>query len=337
MLAAGSAGLAGCGPSGSSGQGLLNVSYDPTREFYDAYNRLFAARWTAGNQTGPGLSIRQSHGGSGKQARAVIDGLRADVVTLALAHDIQSIADRGLIAPGWQARLPDNSAPYTSVQVFLVRRGNPRGVRDWPDLARPGVSVIVPNPKTSGGARWAYLAAWGSVLRSATGGTEARARALVTGLYRNVPVLDAGARGATTTFAQRGIGDVLVTWENEARLALREFPDQGLEVVYPPASILCEPPVAWVDAVVDEQGTRAVAIAYLRGLYDREAQELVARHQFRPRDPAVLLQHRSAFPEIAVFGIGEIFGGWAAAHARHFADGAQFDQIMQARTASGRP
>ena len=331
----GAAALAGCGPSGDGGTQLLNVSYDPTREFYDAYNVLFARTWRDGAGAGATVTVSQSHGGSGKQARAVIDGLKADVVTLALAHDIESIARRGLIAANWQSRLPDNSAPYTSTQIFLVRQGNPKAIRDWSDLARPGVGVIAPNPKTSGGARWGYLAAWGSVLRG--GGSEAAALELVTGLYRNVPVLDAGARGATTTFAQRGIGDVLLTWENEAQLALREFPDLGLELVYPASSILCEPPVAWLDTVVAEKGTEAPAKAYLEGLYAEEAQALAATHHFRPRNAAVLARHAADFPTLPLFTIDELFGGWASAHAAHFADGARFDQIMQARAPGGTP
>lgn len=336
----GTIGLAGCGPSASGESRLLNVSYDPTREFYDAYNTLFARTWAEGAGAGPGVgaavTVSQSHGGSGKQARAVIDGLKADVVTLALAHDIESIAKRGLTAPDWQSRLPDNSAPYTSTQIFLVRKGNPKAIRDWSDLARPGVGVIAPNPKTSGGARWGYLAAWGSVLRA--GGSEAQALELVTGLYRNVPVLDAGARGATTTFAQRGIGDVLLTWENEAQLALREFPDLGLELVYPASSsILCEPPVAWLDQVVAEKGTGAVAKAYLEGLYTEEAQALAATHHFRPRNPAILARHAADFPALQLFTIEEVFGGWAAAHDAHFTDGARFDQIMQTRAPARTP
>lgn len=330
LALAGTLGLASCGQSGADGTQLLNVSYDPTREFYDAYNALFARLWREGAGAGETVTVSQSHGGSGKQARAVIDGLKADVVTLALAHDIDSIAKRGLTAETWQTRLPDNSAPYTSTQIFLVRKGNPKAIRDWSDLARPGVGVIAPNPKTSGGARWGYLAAWGSVLQG--GGSEAAALELVTGLYRNVPVLDAGARGATTTFAQRGIGDVLLTWENEAQLALREFPDLGLETVYPASSsILCEPPVTWLDRVVAEKGTEAVAKAYLEGLYGEDAQALAASHHFRPRNAAVLARHVGDFPSLPLFTIDDMFGGWSAAHETHFADGARFDQIMQAR------
>lgn len=336
LAVAGMAGVAGCGPSAAGGSELLNVSYDPTREFYDAYNTLFARTWRDGAGAGASVTVSQSHGGSGKQARAVIDGLKADVVTLALAHDIDSIAKRGLTAADWQGRLPDNSAPYTSTQIFLVRKGNPKAIRDWNDLARAGVGVIAPNPKTSGGARWGYLAAWGSVLRA--GGSEAAALELVTGLYRNVPVLDAGARGSTTTFAQRGIGDVLLTWENEAQLALREFPDLGLELVYPASSsILCEPPVTWLDTVVADKGTEAPAKAYLEGLYTEEAQALAATHHFRPRNAAVLARHAADFPSLSLFTIDELFGGWPAADAAHFADGARFDQIMQARAPGNAP
>jgi sulfate/thiosulfate-binding protein len=330
------AGLAGgCTPTGAPPQELLNVSYDPTREFYEEYNSVFLKKQKVGDGQGATASVNQSHGGSGKQARAVIDGLKADVATLALAHDIQSIADRGLIAADWQSRLPNNSAPYTSTQVFVVRKGNPKAIRAWSDLTRTGVGVIAPNPKTSGGARWGYLAAWGSVTQ--TGGGESAARELVTALYRNVPVLDAGARGATTTFAQRGIGDVLLTWENEAQLALSEFPDLGLEVVYPPASILCEPPVAWVDGVVSKKGTLALATAYLRGLYEEDAQDLAARYHFRPRNASVLARYKDSFPAINLFTIEDAFGGWDQAHKAHFADGAQFDLIMQARAPTKAP
>jgi sulfate/thiosulfate transport system substrate-binding protein len=325
----------GCSPKGSSQSELLNVSYDPTREFYEAYNSIFVKKQRVGEGQSPAVSINQSHGGSGKQARAVIDGLQGDVVTLALAHDIQSIADRGLIAKDWQTRLPNNSAPYTSTQVFVVRKGNPKAIRGWKDLARSGVGVIAPNPKTSGGARWGYLAAWGSVTQ--TGGGEDAARDFVTALYRNVPVLDTGARGATTTFAQRGIGDVLLTWENEAQLALKEFPDLGLEVVYPPTSILCEPPVSWVDGVVSKKGTLALATSYLRGLYDEDAQDLAARYHFRPRNALVLARYKDFFPAINLFTIEDVFGGWEEAHRTHFADGGQFDRIMQARGPSKAP
>jgi sulfate/thiosulfate-binding protein len=303
---------------------LLNVSYDPTRELYEEYNAYFARVWK--EEHGQVVRIQTSHGGSGKQARAVIDGLAADVVTLALAYDIDQIARAGLIRRDWQKRLPYRSSPYTSTIVFVVRKGNPKGVRDWPDLVRPGVQVVVPNPKTSGGARWAYLAAWGAILRRT--GSAARARAFVAELYRHVPVLDSGARGSTTTFAERGIGDVLLNWENEALLLLREFAGR-FEVVYPSVSILAEPPVAVVDAVVDRRGTRAVAEAYLRHLYDVEGRRIAARNGYRPRLPSVLPEFAGKFPKIPLFSI-DLFGGWERAHAAHFADGGVFDQIYAA-------
>lgn len=306
---------------------LLNVSYDPTREYYEQYNPLFTAEW-ARQHPGQQLRISQSHGGSGRQARSVIDGLRADVVTLALAYDVDSIAQRGLIARNWQTRLPNNSAPYTSTMIFLVRRGNPRRIRDWGDLVRSGISVVTPNPKTSGGARWNYLAAWGYALRQ-QGGTAATARDFIQRLYRNVPVLDTGARGSTTTFAQRRIGDVLITWENEAHLALAEFGATNFQIVYPTVSILAEPTVAVVDRVVDRKGTRAVAEAYLRYLYSDAAQDLAARNHYRPRNAAILARYRQSFPDIPLFTIDDVFGGWAAAHRTHFADGAIFDQISR--------
>ena len=305
---------------------LLNASYDPTRELYQEFNAAFAARWKA--KTGQSVVVNQSHGGSGKQARAVLDGLDADVVTLALAYDVDAIQQAGLIAPGWQRRLPWNSAPYTSTVVFLVRKGNPKGIKDWSDLARPGVSVITPNPKTSGGARWNYLAAWGYALRQ-PGGSQARAREFVTRLYRNVPVLDSGARGATTTFVQRGIGDVLIAWENEAFLAVDELGRDTVEIVSPPTSILAEPPVALVDKVVDHKGTRAAAQAYLEYLYAPEGQEIAARHHYRPRLEAVAARHAAHFPKIALFTVDEVFGGWLPAQKAHFADGGLFDQIYQ--------
>ena len=307
---------------------LLNVSYDPTRGLYQHINKAFAAQW---RHTGKGqVTVRQSHGGSGKQARSVIDGLEADVVTLALAHDIDELARRGLVARNWQQRLPNHSAPYTSTIVFLVRKGNPKGVRDWPDLARPGVSVITPNPKTSGGARWNYLAAWGYALRQ-PGGTQAGARDFVARIYRNVPVLDSGARGATTTFVERGIGDVLIAWESEALLAVRELGPGKFDIVAPSSSILAEPPVAVVDGVVDRNGTRAVAEAYLALLYSEAGQEIVARHFYRPVSAAAAKRHAAHFRRIALFRIDEVFGGWAHAHAAHFADGGTFDQIYQPR------
>jgi sulfate transport system substrate-binding protein len=304
---------------------LLNVSYDPTRELYEQYNPLFAAEW-ARTHNGQRVHVDQSHGGSGRQARSVIDGLRADVVTLALAYDVDAIAQRGLIARNWQTRLPNNSAPYTSTMVFVVRHGNPWRIHNWNDLVRRGVSVITPNPKTSGGARWNYLAAWAFALRQ-PGGTPQTARNFVQQLYRNVPVLDTGARGSTTTFAQRRIGDVLITWENEAHLALNEFGANQFDIVYPPFSILAEPSVAVVDANVDRRGTRAVAEAYLRFLYSPAGQDLAARNFYRPRDPAVLARYQANFPQIELTTIDATFGGWTAAQRTHFADGGIFDQI----------
>jgi len=303
---------------------LLNVSYDPTRELYEEYNALFAKHWQ--ETKGEAVEIQQSHGGSGKQARAVLDGLTADVVTLALAYDVDAIAQGGLIAPGWQKRLPQNSCPYTSTLVFLVRKGNPKGLKDWDDLARPGVSVITPNPKTSGAARWSYLAAWAWALRQ-PGGNETTARAFVTRLFKNVPVLDTGARGSTNTFVQRGIGDVLLAWENEAFLSVRELGPDKFEIVVPSFSILAEPPVAVVDKVVDKKGTRAVAQAYLEFLYSPEGQAIAAKHYYRPRDKAALAKAPVKFPDLKLVTIDEAFGGWANAQKTHFADGGTFDQI----------
>ncbi len=324
--------LAG-GHGGAAAQGtpkpvtLLNVSYDPTRELYEDFNHQFAAYWKT--KTGQDVTVRQSHGGSGKQARSVIDGLGADVVTLALAYDIDQIAEKGGLLPAnWQTRLPDNSAPYTSTIVLLVRKGNPKGIKDWGDLARPGISVVTPNPKTSGGARWNYLAAWAWALRQ-PGGNEATARAFVTKLYRNVPVLDAGARGATTTFVERGIGDVLIAWENEALLAIKELGPGKFEVVAPSVSILAEPPVAVVDKVAAKHGTRAVAQAYLEYLYTPAGQEIAAKHFYRPRLAAVAAKYAAQFPKVSLVTVDEVFGGWKKAHATHFADGALFDQIYQ--------
>jgi sulfate/thiosulfate transport system substrate-binding protein len=306
---------------------LLNVSYDPTRELYADFNRQFATYWK--EKTGQEVTVRQSHGGSGKQARSVIDGLEADVVTLALAYDIDQIADKaGTIPADWQKQLPDNSSPYTSTIVLLVRKGNPKGIRDWGDLAKPGVSVITPNPKTSGGARWNYLAAWAWALRQ-PGGNEAKARDFVTRLYKNVPVLDAGARGSTTTFVERGIGDVLVAWENEALLAIKELGPNKFEVVAPSVSILAEPPVAVVDKVAGKHGTKEVARAYLEYLYTPAGQEIAARHFYRPRLAAVAAKYASLFPKISLVTVDEVFGGWKKAQAAHFADGALFDQIYQ--------
>ncbi len=303
---------------------LLNVSYDPTREVYVEFNRAFAAHWQA--KTGETVSIRQSHGGSSKQARAVIDGLEADVVTLALAFDIDALHQNARLVPAdWQKRLPNNSAPYYSTLAFLVRKGNPKGIRDWSDLVRSGVAVITPNPKTSGVARWNYLAAYGYGLR-ANGGDAQKARDFITALYRNVPVLDSGARGASTTFVERGIGDVLINWENELLLTHKLRPDD-FEIVVPSVSILAEPTVAWVDRVVKRRGTEAVARAYLEFLYSPEGQEIFARHFYRPRLAEVQGRHAAQFPEIQLFTIDEVFGGWQRAHRDHFADGATFDQI----------
>jgi len=304
---------------------LLNVSYDPTRELYQDYNKQFASYWKT--RTGQEVTIRQSHGGSGKQARSVIDGLEADVVTLALAYDIDQIAEKsGLIPADWQKRLPDNSSPYTSTIIFLVRKGNPKGIKDWPDLARPGVSVITPNPKTSGGARWNYLAAWGNTLRR-PGGTEAKAREFVGSLYRNVPVLDAGARGSTTTFVERGIGDVLIAWENEALLAVKELGPDKFEIVVPSSTILAEPPVAVVEKVAKKHGTLEVAKAYLEYLSTPEGQEIAARDFYRPRLQSVAAKYATQFPRVNLFTVDEVFGGWKKAQETHFADGGVFDQI----------
>jgi sulfate/thiosulfate transport system substrate-binding protein len=318
----------GAYPSGSAlaDSEILNVSYDPTREFYQAFNEAFAEHWK--QETGEDVTIQMSHGGAGKQARAVIDGLEADVVTLALAYDIDEIAARtGWFPKDWQSRLPNNSAPYTSTIVFLVRKDNPKGIHDWSDLVKEDVQVITPNPKTSGGARWNYLAAWGWALAQ-PGGDDAKAQEFVAELYRHVPVLDTGARGSTTTFVQRGIGDVLLAWENEAFLALEEFGPDEFEIVLPSLSILAEPPVTLVDHVVDEHGTRAVAEAYLEYLYSPAGQALAAKHFYRPvapehADPADL----ERFPEVKLITIDEVFGGWQQAQSRHFADGGIFDQI----------
>jgi sulfate transport system substrate-binding protein len=304
---------------------LLNVSYDPTRELYVALNAAFAKHWKA--KTGQDIRFRQSHGGSGSQARAVIDGLEADVVTLALAYDVDAIANAGLMHKDWIKRLPQNSAPYTSTIVFLVRKGNPKGIRDWNDLIRPGVQVITPNPKTSGGARWNYLAAWEYAKRR-NGGSDAKAREFVGVLFRNVPVLDSGARGATTTFVRRGIGDVLLTWENEAYLALAE--ERGkVEIVTPPLSILAEPSVAVVDRVVARKGTKAAAEGYLQFLYSPEGQEIAARNHYRPRDEKVAAKYAGRFARVELFTIDQAFGGWQNAHKAHFSDGGTFDKIYR--------
>jgi sulfate/thiosulfate-binding protein len=304
---------------------LMNVSYDPTRELYQDYNAAFARYWKA--KTGQDVVINQSHGGSGKQARAVIDGLPADVVTLALAYDIDAISENGGLLPrNWQSRLPNNSSPYTSTIVFLVRKGNPKQIKDWNDLVRPGLSVVTPNPKTSGGARWNYLAAWGYALRQ-NKNDQAKARQFVTQLYKNVPVLDSGARGATTTFVQRGIGDVLIAWENEAFLAVKELGKDQLEIVVPPYSILAEPPVSVVDKVANKHGTTAVATAYVQYMYSDEGQEIAARHYYRPRSKSIANKYASQFPKLNLFTINDVFGGWQNAQRTHFADGGIFDQI----------
>jgi len=310
----------------ASAKDFLNVSYDPTREFYKEVNTAFAAEWKA--KSGESLNIKTSHGGSGKQARSVIDGLEADVVTLALAYDIDSIATQGKLLPAnWQQRLPDNSAPYTSTIVFLVRKGNPKGIKDWGDLVKPGVKVITPNPKTSGGARWNYLAAWGWALKQ-PGGSEATAKDYVTKLYKNVPVLDTGARGSTTTFVQRGIGDVFLSWENEAFLAVNELGKDKFEIVVPSLSILAEPPVAIVDKNVDKHGTRKAAEAYLGFLYSPAGQKLAAKHYYRPRKPALAEPTDIArFPKSELFTLDSVFGSWANAQKTHFSDGGTFDQI----------
>jgi sulfate/thiosulfate-binding protein len=306
---------------------LLNVSYDPTREFYAALNKAFAADWKA--KTGETITLRTSHGGSGAQARAVIDGLEADIVTLALASDIDAIAERARLLPtDWQRRLPDNSTPYTSTIVFLVRKGNPKQVKDWDDLVKPGIKVITPNPKTSGGARWNYLAAWGYALKR-DGGDAGKARDFVARLYANVPVLDSGARGATMSFAQRRQGDVLIAWENEAFLALNEFGKDRVEIVVPSVSILAEPPVALVDANVDRHGTRKAAESYLAFLYGKQGQDLAARNFYRPRLEEVAARYAEQFPKIPLFTVDELFGGWRQAQATHFADGGVFDQIYK--------
>lgn len=304
---------------------LLNVSYDPTRELYQEYNAAFARHWKT--RTGDTVTVKQSHGGSGKQARSVIDGIDADVTTLALAYDIDEIAQRGkLLSADWQKRLPHNSSPYTSTYIFLVRKGNPKGIKDWGDLVKPGVSVITANPKTSGGARWGYLAGYGWALKQ-PGGNDTKAREYITKLFQNVPVLDSGARGSTVTFAERGQGDVLLAWENEAHLSLKEFGPGKFEIVYPPSSILAEPPVAVVDRVVDKRGTREVATAYLSYLYSPEGQEIAARNFYRPTDPQVAARYAKTFPPVKLFTIDELFGGWSAAQKTHFADGGVFDQI----------
>lgn len=308
---------------------LLNVSYDPTRGFYEDFNAAFSRHWQATH--GQEVGVRQSHGGSGKQARAVIEGLEADVVTLALAYDVEALHRQGgLLAADWQSRLPHNSSPYTSTIVFIVRSGNPKGIHAWGDLVREGVSVVTPNPMISGGARWVYLAAWGHALRQ-PGGSESSARDFVRRLYHNVAVLDSGARGATTSFVQNRIGDVLLTWENEAHLILAEAGAGQFDIVVPPLSILAEPPVALVDRNVERHGTRQVAEAYLQYLYSEEGQELAARHHYRPRTPAVLARHAARFPSLSLFSVDELFGGWQRAQEEHFSDGGTFDQIYEVK------
>ncbi len=328
--------LVGCGDrndskkqTASSGEPvkILNVSYDPTRELYKQINELFAADWKTKN--GPVVTIDQSHGGSGKQARAVIDGLQADVVTLGLANDIDALHEHGdLVAANWQERLPNNATPFDSTIVFIVRKGNPKNIKDWDDLAKDGISVIVPNPKTSGGARWAYLAAYGATLKK-SGNDDAQARAYITRLYHNVPVLDSGARGSTVTFAKREVGDVLLGWENEAYLAQQEFGKDKFEIIYPPLSILAEPPVSVVDKVADKRGTRKVAEAYLAFLYTDAAQEVAAKNYYRPTVESVAKQYAGQFPKIDTFTVKEVFGGWQNAQKTHFADGGVFDQIYK--------
>jgi sulfate/thiosulfate-binding protein len=335
LLGIGAAGLAGCGKVGTDGAAspsspasaikLLNVSYDPTREFYEEINKAFAASWQ--RKTGEIVTIQQSHGGSGKQARAVIDGLEADVVTLALAYDVDALnREAQLIPSNWASRFPDNSAPYTSTIVFLVRKGNPKNIRDWDDLVRPGIQVITPNPKTSGGARWNYLAAW-TYAKHLPGGSDKSAEAFEKQLFENVSVLDSGSRGATTTFVERGIGDVLITWENEALMASCALGTDKFDIVTPSISILAEPSVSIVDKIVDRHGTRAVAEAYLGFLYSHEGQEIAARHFYRPRDEAVAQEYAATFPRINLVTIDEAFGGWEKAQAAHFADGASFDRV----------
>jgi len=304
---------------------LLNVSYDPTRELYQDVNAAFAKQWK--DKTGDTVTVQQSHSGSGKQARAVIDGLEADVVTLALAYDIDAIADKsGQIAKDWQKRLPENSTPYTSTIVFLVRKGNPKGIKDWDDLIKRNVSVVTPNPKSSGGARWNYLAAWGYALKK-NNNNEAKAKDFVTKLFENVKIMDTGARGATTTFAQRGIGDVLIAWENEAFLSLKDDPDK-FQIVTPSISILAEPPVAWVDKVVKRNGTEELAKAYLEFLYTPEGQEIAAKNFYRPRSQAVAQKYADKFPKLTLFTVDELFGGWQKAQKTHFSDNGTFDQIQ---------
>jgi sulfate/thiosulfate-binding protein len=319
------AGLLWAGSAFAADVSLLNVSYDPTRELYVDFNKAFAAAYQ--KDTGKSIEIKQSHGGSGSQARAVIDGLQADVVTLALAFDIDAIAGKNLLAADWQKRLLLNASPYTSTIVFLVRKGNPKGIKDWDDLLKSGVSVVTPNPKTSGGARWNYLAAWGFALKKY--GSEDKAKKFVGDLYQNVPVLDTGARGSTVTFVERGVGDVLLAWENEAFLAQKEFGKDKFEIVSPPLSILAEPPVSVVDAVADKKGTRAAAEAYLKYWYTKEGQEIAARNSYRPRDPEIAKEYEKSFAKVELFTIDDVFGGWTKAQKTHFSEGGVFDQIYK--------
>jgi len=319
------AGLIWAGAASAADFSLLNVSYDPTRELYVDFNRAFAAAYQ--KETGKSVEIKQSHGGSGSQARAVIDGLQADIVTLALAYDVDAIAAKGLIPADWQKRLPENASPYTSTIVFLVRKGNPKAIKDWDDLVKSGVSVITPNPKTSGGARWNYLAAWGYALKKY--GSTDKAKQFVGDLYKNVPVLDTGARGSTVTFVERGVGDVLLAWENEAFLAQREFGKDKFEIVSPPLSILAEPPISVVDRVADKKGTRAVAEAYLKYWYTREGQEIAARNSYRPRDSEIAKEYENSFAKVELFTIDDVFGGWTKAQKEHFSEGGVFDQIYK--------
>jgi sulfate transport system substrate-binding protein len=319
------AGILWAGSAFAADVSLLNVSYDPTRELYVDFNKAFSAAYR--KETGKSIEIKQSHGGSGSQARSVIDGLQADVVTLALAYDIDAVANKGLLAKDWQAKLPQNSSPYTSTIVFLVRKGNPKGIKDWDDLVKKGVDVITPNPKTSGGARWNYLAAWGYALKKY--GAEDKAKKFVGDLYKNVPVLDTGARGSTVTFVERGVGDVLLAWENEAFLAVREFGKDKFEIVAPPLSILAEPPIAVVDSVADKKGTRAAAEAYLKYWYTKEGQDIAARNSYRPRDPEVAKKYEPSFAKVELFTIDDVFGGWTKAQKDHFAEGGIFDQIYK--------
>ncbi len=319
------AGLVWAGSAYAADVTLLNVSYDPTRELYVEFNKAFSAAYQ--KETGKTVEVKQSHGGSGAQARSVIDGLQADVVTLALAYDIDAIAGKGLLDKDWQKRLPQNASPYTSTIVFLVRKGNPKGIKDWDDLLKKGVDVITPNPKTSGGARWNYLAAWGYALKKF--GSADKAKQFVSDLYQHVPVLDTGARGATVTFVERGVGDVLLAWENEAYLALREFGKDKFEIVAPQLSILAEPPVAVVDSVADKKGTRSLAEAYLKYWYTKDGQEIAARNSYRPRDPDVAKKYESAFARVELFTVDEVFGGWTKAQKDHFAEGGMFDQIYK--------